>query len=75
MWIHRFLTKMGLAKTKQLIIHCNNKSALHMVHNLVFHGRTKHIEENYHFVRDLVLEGTIQLLYIPIALNNKQTYI
>ncbi len=74
MWIHQFLTKMGLAKTKQLIIHCNNKRVLHMVHNLVFHGRTKHIEEKYHFVRDLVLEGTIQLLYIPIAQQQANIY-
>ena len=34
-----------------------------MVKNLQFHGRTKHIEIKYHFIRDQVKKGMVELKY------------
>jgi hypothetical protein len=31
----------------------------------MFHDRSKHIEIRYHFIRDWVQRGTVQLEYIP----------
>ena len=33
--------------------------------NPVFHDRSKHIEIRYHFIRDQVQRGAVQLQYIP----------
>jgi len=30
----------------------------------VFHARTKHIEVHYHFIREKVLAGEIDLIYV-----------
>ena len=35
-----------------------------MANNPVFHARTKHIEVHYHFVREKVLVGNIDLVYV-----------
>ena len=35
-----------------------------MAQNLVFHGRTKHIEVHYHFIKERVLDGNIDLTYV-----------
>ena len=35
-----------------------------MARNLVFHARTKHIEVHYHFIRERVLAGDIDLVYV-----------
>ena len=30
----------------------------------MFHARTKHIEVHYHFVREKVIEGEVDLMYV-----------
>nr|GEY16946.1 retrovirus-related Pol polyprotein from transposon TNT 1-94 [Tanacetum cinerariifolium] len=42
-------------------IQCDNTSAIKLSKNLVFHGKCKHIEVRYHFLRDLVNNGTMEL--------------
>uniref|UniRef100_A0A2N9GUJ3 Reverse transcriptase Ty1/copia-type domain-containing protein n=1 Tax=Fagus sylvatica TaxID=28930 RepID=A0A2N9GUJ3_FAGSY len=60
-WIRQVLCDMGLFLSKAPVIWCDNTSALALASNLVFHGRIKHIEVDYHFVRKRV-----ELLYGPI---------
>ena len=36
----------------------------------IFHAQTKHIEVHYHFVRERVLSGEVELQYVP---TNRQT--
>ena len=33
--------------------------------NLVFHDKSKHIDIRYHFIRDMVQKGVVELQYIP----------
>ncbi|KAL6978564.1 hypothetical protein U1Q18_052643 [Sarracenia purpurea var. burkii] len=43
---------------------CDNISAMSLATNHVFHARTKHIEVDYHFVREKVVARLIDLQYI-----------
>jgi hypothetical protein len=43
----------------------NNTSAISVAKNLVLHSRTKHIEVRYHFLRDNVEKGNIDLIPVP----------
>ena len=45
------------------IIKCDNKSVMALAKNPVFHGRSKHIELHYHYVRDLVKKNEIELQF------------
>ena len=48
------------------MIHCDNKSAIAIARNPIHHGRTKHIELRFHFIRNLISDGSIDLNYCKI---------
>ena len=64
-WLVRLLEEFGVENLKPITLACDNQSALHIAQNPVFHQRTKHIEIDCHFTRDKVMEGLIQLQYLP----------
>ena len=47
-----------------ILIRCDNASAMSVSKNLVQHSRTKHIEIRYHFIRDHVQKGDIELEFV-----------
>ncbi|XP_039142881.1 uncharacterized mitochondrial protein AtMg00810-like [Dioscorea cayenensis subsp. rotundata] len=50
---------------EQVILHCDNRSAVCLAENPMFHARTKHIEVHYHFLREKVLQGEIHMKLTP----------
>jgi hypothetical protein len=65
LWLRWLLHDIGVSQTSNSPIFCDNRSAIQIVHNDVFHERTKHIEIDCHFVRHHLLQGTLRLC--PIA--------
>ena len=41
----------------------DNKSAISLSKSPVFHGKSKHIETKFHFLRDQVSKGKLELVY------------
>ncbi|GKA90315.1 retrovirus-related pol polyprotein from transposon TNT 1-94 [Tanacetum coccineum] len=50
---------------KMVPIFCDNTSTIAISNNLVLHSRTKHIDIRYHFIKDHILKGDIELHFIP----------
>jgi len=57
------LEKLGLEEQKNILIFYDNNSTIQLSKNPMFHGRSKHIDIKFHFIRDLVKDGTIKLNY------------
>jgi len=62
-WLQRLLIDMGEKQKNAIIIHEDNQSAIAMAKNPSFHGRAKHIDMKYHYVRELVKDDKIELRY------------
>ena len=45
------------------IVYEDNQSAIAIAQSTQFHGRAKHTDIRYHFVREQVIAGTIELKY------------
>lgn len=63
MWIRRILGDLQQVQDEPVDILCDSKSAISIAKNPAFHGRTKHIEIRYHFLREAVSEGLINLKF------------
>ena len=63
-WLWKLLADMGQSINAAVVIHCDNISSIMLANNPVYHARTKHIEVHYHFVREKVLAGEIDLVYV-----------
>ena len=69
MWMRRLLEELGFPQQKKIVVLSENQSCIAIAKNPVFHARTKHIEIQYHFVRENVLDGTISLEYCSTVDN------
>lgn len=68
-WLIYLLHDFGVKSSLPAILYCDNRSALHIAANPVFHERTKHIEIDCHLVRNKVQEGVLHLLPISTTLQ------
>lgn len=64
-WLRSLLKEIGLEQVEPTPLMCDNNSVIMMVHNPVFHNRTKHIDIKYHYVRQQYQAKNVELLPIP----------
>ncbi|MCO5553916.1 hypothetical protein L7F22_007442 [Adiantum nelumboides] len=63
-WLELLLGNLGIQVQRPIIIHCKNLSSLQLAQNPLFHAKTKHIELHFHFIRERVLDGSINLTFV-----------
>ena len=63
-WICKIFRDVALPLTTIPTLWCDNVSAISLASNPVFHARTKHVEIDYHYIRELVLAKLLQVQYL-----------
>ncbi|GKC06844.1 ribonuclease H-like domain-containing protein [Tanacetum coccineum] len=64
-WLNNLLCELHTPLSSVTLVYCDNASAVYLSCNPVQHQRTKHIEIDIHFVRDLVASGEVRVLHVP----------
>ncbi|KAI3715571.1 hypothetical protein L6452_22557 [Arctium lappa] len=63
LWMRTQLRDYGFHFNK-ILIYCDSKSAIAITANPVQHTKTRHIDVMYHFIKDNVEKGTIELFFV-----------
>nr|GEW70157.1 ribonuclease H-like domain, reverse transcriptase, RNA-dependent DNA polymerase [Tanacetum cinerariifolium] len=64
LWLKRLLSELTGWEEKRITLKVDNISAIALVRNLVFHGKSKHIDIRYHFIRECIQNGHINVEHV-----------
>ncbi|CAN6689823.1 unnamed protein product [Malus baccata var. baccata] len=64
-WIRLLLKDLHQFLSDPPLLQCDNLSALALCSNPVFHTRIKHLDTDFHFVREKVQRKDLQVQYVP----------
>ncbi|GKD77304.1 gag/pol polyprotein, partial [Tanacetum coccineum] len=60
-WLQALLNELGIRSSSTPILWCDNLGATNLSANPIFHAHTKHVEIDYHFVREKVAQGNLRV--------------
>ncbi|GJW65654.1 retrovirus-related pol polyprotein from transposon TNT 1-94 [Tanacetum coccineum] len=63
LWLRTQLTDYGFHFDK-IPMYCDSKAAISILCNLVQHSHTKHIDVRYHFIKEHVENGIVELFFV-----------
>lgn len=66
-WLHMLLCDLHIFLPNCPALWCDDLSAISLASNPVFHERTKHVEVDYHFMREKVLFKDLRVHYVNIV--------
>ncbi|XP_014660357.1 uncharacterized protein LOC106804209 [Setaria italica] len=64
-WLESLLAELGIGLDQVSCLWCDNLRATYLFANPLFHARAKHIEIDFHFVRERVTNKQLQVRFIP----------
>ncbi|WVY96568.1 hypothetical protein V8G54_028719 [Vigna mungo] len=66
-WLEELLRELQMILERPMKLKMDNTSAINLARNPMSHGRSKHIEVRFHFLRDIVNKERIELCYCKAA--------
>jgi len=68
-WLKNILKEMDIEVSRPITLFIDNKSAINLARNPVLHGRSKHIDAKFHFLREQVNKEALQIVHCSTELQ------
>jgi len=65
LWLRALISQLFEVQLNATTLFSDNQSAIALAKEHQYHSRTKHIDVRYHFIRWIIEEGKIKLIYCP----------
>jgi hypothetical protein len=65
LWLRSLISQTFGSVKEATILHSDNQSAIALTKDHRYHARTKHIDIRYHFIRWIIEDGHVKLIYCP----------
>jgi hypothetical protein len=63
-WLSRLLADLTCCALKKFKLRIDSKSALELSKNKVYHERSKHIDTEYHYIRECIGDGVVDVSHV-----------
>ena len=64
LWLRCLISELVRMEPRSVTLFIDNKSTIALMKNPVFHGRSKHIDTKFHFIRECVEKGKIVVEFV-----------
>jgi hypothetical protein len=64
-FLRNLLCELGFPQKSATVLYEDNQSAIHMVNGRGSFQKSKHVNVKYHYTRDLIKKGLIDVVYCP----------
>ena len=52
------------------MVNCDSQSTINLMKNIMYHRRTIHIDIRLYFIRDIIVEGKVEVVKIATKVNS-----
>ena len=69
MFVKQIMELLQLEMTKPIVVNVDNVGAIYLATNASSSGRTRHIDSHYHYVREYVSAGVVEIVFVKSQNN------
>jgi hypothetical protein len=66
-WLRQLLVELHSPLSWATLVYCDNLSAVYLSTNPIQHQHTKHVEIDFHFVREHIAVEDVRVLHVPMT--------
>ena len=65
---------MGLKIKKSITVNCENVGAIFLANNTKMSAWMKHIDIKYHFIREFIVDGMVEIVFVTSENNDSDIF-
>ena len=73
-FVYYILESLGIAVKLPVVMQVDNAGAIFMAENVSTSVRTRHVDTRYHFVREMIEDGFIKIIFVRTVHNDADLF-